>query len=358
MPSLSAETITNYLTRLVGAPVTVLRITPLNSTASVKAYGYGTPLRIDYQSGSGAHVAVIHTIHPGAFGHEHMPDRARELLWEHRAFNRLPRHIRSLDVGGFAENGALEPLGKIEEFFLLTEYAEGREYAADLGRIRDQGSATPDDFARADALCDYLVGIHSRRGEDPALYLRRARELLGDAECIMGLVDSYPPDSAVSPEILKQIEHLSVDWRWKLKTCAHRSRQVHGDFHPWNILFRPADDFTVLDRSRGEFGDPADDVTCLSINYLFFSLQCSGRLEGPFEQLFLRFWNRYLEHTGDREMLRVAAPFFAFRALVLASPVWYPKLDDPIRRTLARFMIAVLKADSFDPMLVNAYCAV
>jgi aminoglycoside phosphotransferase (APT) family kinase protein len=32
---------------------------------------------------------------------------------------------------------------------------------------------------------------------------------------------------------------------------------VHGDFHPWNILFRAAVDFSVLDRSHGEYGDPA-----------------------------------------------------------------------------------------------------
>ena len=71
-------------------------------------------------------------------------------------------------------------------------------------------------------------------------------------------------------------------------------------------------ELTLLDRSRGEYGDPADDVTCLTLNYLFFSLQRSGRLEGSFENLFRRFWERYLEESGDREILRVAAPFFGF----------------------------------------------
>jgi aminoglycoside phosphotransferase (APT) family kinase protein len=124
-----------------------------------------------------------------------------------------------------------------------------------------------------------------------------------------------------------------VDWRQKLKGRVHRLRQVHGDFHPWNILFDQGTEFCLLDRSRGEWGDPADDVTCLTMNYVFFSMQKSGRLEGPFEQLFRRFWERYLERSRDAEMLQVAAPFLVFRALVMAHPVWYPQLSDDIRRS-------------------------
>ena len=100
-------------------------------------------------------------------------------------------------------------------------------------------------------------------------------------------------------QLLKEIEQQCVDWRWRLKDRVHRLRQVHGDFHPWNILFREGTDFVLLDRSRGEWGEPADDVTCLTMNYLFFSLQRSGRLDGNFESLFRRFWDRYLAKSGD-----------------------------------------------------------
>jgi len=131
---------------------------------------------------------------------------------------------------------------------------------------------------------------------------------------------------------------------------------VHGDFHPWNILFRTGDDFSLLDRSRGEYGDPADDVACLTLNYLFFSLQRSGSLEGPFESLFLRFWDRYLKESDDDEILRVIAPYYAFRALVMASPVWYPTLSATIRTKLIAFTRAVLMTDGFDPQKVNSYC--
>jgi hypothetical protein len=201
------------------------------------------------------------------------------------------------------------------------------------------------------------VEIHSVRGGEPGLYVRRIRELVGHSECIMGLIDSYPAgDSSTDRDALQRIERSCVDWRWRLKDRVHRLRQVHGDFHPWNILFREGTDFGVLDRSRGEWGDPADDVACLTMNYVFFSLQRSGKLDGNFESLFRRFWDRYLTESGDAEMLQVVAPFFVFRGLVMAHPVWYPDLDGNVRRTLFAFMHSVLEAETFDPSRVNQYC--
>ncbi|MBI2835301.1 MAG: hypothetical protein HYX76_12830 [Acidobacteria bacterium] len=134
-----------------------------------------------------------------------------------------------------------------------------------------------------------------------------------------------------------------------MKDRAHRLRQVHGDFHPWNILFRQGTNFTVPDRARGEWGDPADDVTSLTMNYLFFSLQRFGDIDGPLGALFQRFWTRYLDASGDRELLEVAAPFFAFRGLVMAHPIWYPRLPRDVRRKLLAFVEAVLAAPAFDP---------
>ena len=91
---------------------------------------------------------------------------------------------------------------------------------------------------------------------------------------------------------------------------------------------------------------------------MFFSLQRSRRLEGGLETLFLRFWERYLEKSGDRESLETAGPFFAFRGLVMASPAWYPNLPDSVRRKLLNFIVAVLERDRFDPRCANHYCGV
>lgn len=359
--AIESGTIERYLQDVLGNPVRVRRIAVLGEDAAdrqQKKCGYGTPVLIEYEACAEIKKVVLHTMSPSHFGHEHMSDRAQILLWQRDAFNRLPRHIRAIGAGTFQMDGTLRSIGSPEEFFLLTEYAEGAGYFLDLERIARTGALTQLDLARADALADYLAGIHNVPGSDSNLYIRRIRELVGHGECIMGIADSYSCTPFDPADALRQIEHLCVDWRWRLKTRTHRLRQVHGDFHPWNILFGEGTQLTLLDRSRGEFGDPADDVACLTLNYVFFSLERGGKLEGAFERLFLRFWDRYLRNTGDREILDVVAPFFVFRALVLASPIWYPDLADEIRRQLFAFSLAVLTEDRFDPARVNEYCGV
>jgi hypothetical protein len=353
--------IERYLRSVIGPSARILKQSVLAKPgkAELKSYGYGTPVLIEYEVEGMQKKAVLHTVNPGPFGHEHMSDRAQSLLWDHAAFNSLPGHVRSIDVGAFRRDGTTVSLGDAEEFFTLTDYGEGSPYAGDLERIRDKDDFRESDLQRTDALCDYLARIHGIQGPDPGLYVRRIRELVGHSECIMGLIDNYPDDTSESLQRrLASIEHSCVKWRWKLKHRVGRLRQSHGDFHPWNILFNRGTEFCLLDRSRGEWGEPADDVTCITMNYVFFSLQRSGRLEGHFETLFRRFWSRYLDTTGDTEMLEVAAPFFVFRGLVMAHPVWYPNVRESTRSALFHFMESVLSDGSFDPAEVNRYCGV
>ena len=147
----------------------ILRTSALGEDAADRAQkqaGYGTPMLVEYESAKGERKRVVlHTMGPSHFGHEHVSDRAQILLWQKDTFNRLPRHVRALDVGAFAAGEALISLGAAEEFFLLTEYAEGDGYFLDLERIAKTGELTGLDVARADALCDYLVDIHRVPGE-------------------------------------------------------------------------------------------------------------------------------------------------------------------------------------------------
>jgi hypothetical protein len=356
---LSREALGRYLERLFGGPARVVDLRPLGGGDPSKGYGYGVPVLVEFEAGGRRRRAVLETVAAGPYGHEHRADRAQSLIWAHEAYNRLPRHVRSLDVGAFRPGGDPVALGSTGEFFILTEFVEGRGYNEDLERLRAGGELTELDLLRADALCDYLAEIHRLPGPDPGLYVRRIRELVGHGECLMGIADGYPGSGGlVTADLLEAIEHRMVGWRWKLKRRTHRLSRVHGDFHPWNLLFREGTDFTVLDRSRGDWGEPADDLAALTINYLFFSLRRSGRLEGAFDVLFRRVWERYLARTGDGEALEVAAPFFAFRGLVVASPVWYPGLPVEVRRAVFNFITAVLDAPRFDPARVNVACGV
>ncbi len=359
MPSLSVQALTAYLSALYGKPVIVHSVSGHGAQEEgddLKGFGYGSPLFIEYGIEGQRKKAVLETMAESTYGHDHFSDRAQSILWEHASFNNLPRHVRSIDSGAFLDSGQLVSTGRATEFFLLTEFASGTGYFKDLERIRDTGRAGDADIQRATALADYLADVHASELACPQLYVRRIRDLLGHGECIMGIIDNYPHVfEFIDQSLLRRIEEACLDWRWRIKNRGQRLCRVHGDFHPWNILFRSGTDFTVLDRSRGEWGEPADDVATMTINYLFFSLQRSGRFEGDFKRLFRTFWDVYLSRTGDREILKVIAPFFAWRGLVIASPVWYPHLARDLRQAVFRFIQNVLSAEAFDPGRVAEY---
>jgi len=355
------DSLERYLTSLSGRPVQAVSIHELqggDASDKLKGFGYGVPLLIECTCADEKKRFVLHTVSRDGFGHERPSDRAANLLLDHATFNDLARHVTSVDVGAFSERDGLISLGDAGEFFHLTRYAEGRAYAADLHHISTSEELSRQDVDRAMALADYLAEIHAVKASDEMLYRRRIRDLLGHGEGVMGVLDNYPSDFEIAPpKRLAAIEERCIAWRWRVKENTHRLSQVHGDFHPWNVLFREGVDFALLDRSRGAWGEPADDVSSMCINYVFFSLQKWEALNGPFLELHERFWDRYLNLTADEELLTVVQPFFVWRALVLASPIWYPNLRPSVRAALFRFIENVLDTTRFDPSEINRYLA-
>lgn len=361
-PEPSEATLREYLSSLYKANVEIHGVWRLGGekpevSKDLKGFGYGVPYVIEFLVNGEVKRVVLETLRPDGFGHDHFSDRAQILLWQHSAFNKLPLHVRSIDVGAFTADGKkIKSLGDCGEFLIVTGLVEGKLYHFDLDRIKKTGQLSQLDEQRCLALSDYLVKIHRVKRDAPWLYVRRARELVGHGECIMGVLDSYPPElDFVSESSLIDIERNCIIWRWRLKRKAHRLSQVHGDYHPWNVMFQKDTDFTVLDRSRGEWGEPADDVTAMTINYIFYSLQKYGELAGVFERLFRLFWENYLQKTGDWEILELVQPFYAWRGLVVASPIWYPRLRRDVRLKLFRFIRNVLQFERFDLERVNSY---
>ena len=359
VPTLKRKHLDRYVQDRFGPDAKLLRFGPIGeetSSSGLKGYGYGSPIRLTVQVGRRIRRVVLVTMKPGPFGHEHPADRAQALLWDYDSYGKLSRHVPALDVGAFTAEGALLSVASAREFFVLTEWVDGRSYYDDLTDLARSGRLSSRDRRRAHALVTYLAAIHQKKRRQPDLYRRRLRELLGHGECIMGLTDSYPARfDFITEDVLRSIEDSCNRRRWNLRSRSSRLAQVHGDFHPWNVLFRRGIDFSVLDRSRGEWGEPADDVTSMTINYLFASLRRWGDLRGPFETLFRDFWDRYMAETGDPGVLETAAPFFAFRGLVIASPVWYPNLSMSVRRSIFHFIEQVLATERFDPSDVNRY---
>src|SRR5499426_4140286 len=67
-----------YLRQVHRAEVGAVRVTPLGGgRQGDKGYGYGIPLRVDYELAGAPRRAVVESVRPGPSGHEHMADRAQ-----------------------------------------------------------------------------------------------------------------------------------------------------------------------------------------------------------------------------------------------------------------------------------------
>jgi hypothetical protein len=359
-----ADTIQGALARSIAAVLpgtTLLEVTPLApDTASGertgKAVGYGEPLRVKVRDAAGAEKSLVfHTGRPDVFGHDRRADRAAEMLLSYDRFPLIPCHSRPLDVGAIHNDGKqLISLRDTGEFYLLTSYADGHLYADELRNVARASSLSDVDLSHCDALARQLLEVHGEKYANRNRYRRAVRDVVGSGEGIFGMIDGYPADVPGAPAArLEAIERRCLEWRWRLRGHEHRLCRIHGDFHPFNIVIGDRSELTMLDASRGCLGDPADDVTCLAINYVFFAFERPDAWHKAFRTLWQRFWQTYLSESKDEELLRVAAPFLAWRALVVCNPVWYPHVDEAHRDRMLRMIERALEASAFDPALAD-----
>lgn len=325
--------------------------------ATAKAVGYGLPLRVTLAGPGGRReVVAFRTARGDDFGHDRRSDRAEAMLLDFDTFARIPRHVRALDVGAIAADGRLVSLRDCGEFYLVTTWASGRLYADDLRRVARTGTLEPLDLARCEALARALVELHAEKHDRPAVYTRAVRDLVGHGEGIFGMVDGYGEGvPGAPPERLAAIERRCLEWRWRLRGRTGRLARTHGDYHPFNVVFdEGAAEPTLLDTSRGSEGDPADDVTCMAVNYVFFAMEAPASWRPALRVLWRRFFSVYLAESGDRDLLRVAPPWLAWRGLVLASPKFYPGMPAAARDAILGFVERTLDAGALDPEAAEA----
>ncbi|OHE57815.1 MAG: hypothetical protein A2Z47_01465 [Thermodesulfovibrio sp. RBG_19FT_COMBO_42_12] len=314
----------------------------------------GVGFLIEMETSDGIKSYVVKTLLSEGLGHDYPSDRAAVFLLDLDEFKNLPMHVKAVDVLSEMEGGSIKSIGGGKEYYLLMEKADGENYFNDLSEFSKKDYLEEGDIKKIKTMASYLAEIHSVKKESKTLYWRKLRDTIGHGECLMGVFDTYP-DGTLSYDEMADIVKKSVDWIARLKPKYKRLSQIHGDFHPGNIWFKNSTDFILLDRSRGPWGDPADDITALTINYIFFSIKHYGSLRGSYLDGLRLFFDIYVTLTGDQEIYKAVAPFFAFRGAVVANPVFYPELTTEQRGIIFKFVNNVLDDDKFELKRINDY---
>jgi len=324
--------------------------TGARADATEKAAGYGLPVRVVLARGTERRELVWRTASANAFGHDRRADRAAGIVQSFEDFSRMPRHVEPVDVGFVAKTGDLVSIRDCNEAYLVTAYAPGTIYANDLRALAARGHVIDRDLERVDVLARYLAELHTPLTDGGIRYTRAIRDLVGSGEGIYGIVDGYPDNvPGANADRLRTLEEHCAEWRWRLRGREDRLTRTHGDFHPFNIVFGEGGAVTLLDASRGGYGDPADDLTALAINFLLFAVETPAAWKQGFGVLWHRWWTEYAALRDDPDLLAVAPPFLAWRTLVVCNPTFYPKLSGSARDRLLCFCEDVLAEHYLDP---------
>jgi len=306
---------------------------------------HGTGYLVELEEGK---KFVVKTLSDAYLGHEYPSDRAGVLLYNYDNANKLPNHVKTLDVGILNQNGA-KSIGGADEFFLLMEPYFGVEYVEDMNRMLKTKEITEQDKQKTLKLAEYLAKIHSQKHDTPSLYKRYTRESFGHSELMTGVIDIYPPDiKFASFDELTELVKKAVGLWNKNKNKTHRLSQIHGDFYYGNIVFDDDNKLTVVDRSRGVYGEPADDVVCIIANYYCYAIRQNQKFEGIFKELSEIFLKKYLELTNDQEILELIPLYWTTRSVIIFCPIFYPDITDEVRRNMYLTAMKIADEDKFN----------
>lgn len=355
--AINENSLKNYLENKFKGKIGSFAMSPLGKGC------LGIGYLLEFEIGGEKYRKILKSLYTENMGKEYSADRAQALILAHSLYPLMKKHIRSTDVIGLEKNGGVVSIGETEEFFIIMEEACGEDYFNDLRRIGESDKLEEADKNKAVILARYLADLHKQKFNKGSLYKRKIRDTIGGGESIMGVMDMYPEKLDWFPQREQvQIVQKAVEFWMRDKYKIGRLCNVHGDFHPGNIWFTDADDFVILDRARGEFGEAADDITALTINFIFYSLIYKGKFSGPLKELMDIFIKEYFRLANDKEMEKIIAPYWAFRAAVLCNPCFYPDTffgsagkANKVRKKIIKSALRILNAKKFSWKKINDY---
>lgn len=216
-----------------------------------------------------------------------------------------------------------------------------------LRRLAIEGLAQDGEIELFRSLARLLVRQHLAPlppGSPGDTYAGAFRRVLTRDDGVLALLDALPLDSkSHDARRLQDIERRFLGWRWRLRGKSERLRRVRGELSLERVHVLPRGEVTIFDLAL-EPGDPAMDVSAVAVALLALGAREPLCWPDGYKLLFDAFWSTYLADSGDHELLDVAPPFLAWRALQASPP-----LPAGARSKLFSFAEEVLEQSSFDP---------
>ena len=347
--------IKEYLEKKYKRKISDLKIKKLGSGV------LGTGYLIEFKITKNKKRLILKSLIKEGFTHDYLSDRAASLIRAHEDYNLMENHVKSEDVIA-NKDGRLTSIGNAKEFYILMQEARGKDFFNDFDKIKKTKILDSEIKKKIMNISDFLVKIHKKKHKSSSIYRRKMRETISGNGSIIEMLDFHSDENFIRFEkkwfeILKQIIRY---WRIS-RNMDYRLCEVHGDFHPGNIWFEN-EKLIILDRARGRFGEPADDITSFIINPIMYSLILNGKFDGPFKEMYDIFWNNYFKKTKDREMRKIIAPYLAFKIAIVTNPIIVSnnlyggkEKAELIREKLINLALNVAKDKEFSPEKINYY---
>ncbi|MGQ9582697.1 MAG: hypothetical protein ACUVV6_04185 [Thermoplasmatota archaeon] len=200
---------------------------------------------------------------------------------------------------------------------------ELRPYRERLARVAEEGELTGEDEALARGLGTELVLIHSERRRDPELYRRGLRRSF---ENILSGLDALVSGELMFPDEASELAVMAARWWGRLRLRPERLSRAWGGRIPDELWAAGGE--LVLGRAAEGWGDPAQELASGALLFLTGAIVETGGFAGPFRELFLAFFGRYIEETGEGAQGALEAlPFHISGAALRSANDFIPKGD-------------------------------
>ncbi len=238
----------------------------------------------------------------------------------------------------------------ISDALLALALDQGQTLPAALSGVAVEGLSHEPQTELFRSLARLLVQQHSL--PDPAgneVYRQTLRDTLAGPRGVLAVLDALPQGKdGYETQRLAAFERRFLGWRWRLRDRGERLRSVQADLSLSRVTILNHREVVVFE-PRLEPGDPAADLSAVAVGLIELGAREPLAWIDGYKPLFDAFWSTYLAESGDFELLDVAPPFLAWRALQCASPLAPVAPSPATQRKLFAFAEEVLARRSFDP---------